>query len=925
MNKTKIIELDIDISAMIKSASEVKKKIDELNKSQKELKKDGDTNSQQFIQNASDLKVLNKSYQGSISAIAKRTQAIADAEIKEKLMVLALKSEVSSIEEARNQNKLLNQLRNETNITTQEGKEQLELLNKKLDENNEFIKENSDAYAKQKINIGNYKDGIKDAFSELNIFNGGLTGFIQRSKDVGGVGKLVKGSLKGMAQGFLGLTKASLTFIATPIGALLALLVGAFALVKNAMNRSEDATNKLKKSFSIVTGVFNTVLKALEPLGEFLIDGIVVGFEAATKAADKAIGVISKGLKFLGFDSASKSVENWGNQIKEGVKTSRALADAEIKLQKVQRKAQLTQLEYQKDAEKLRQIRDNENLSTKERIKANEDLGVVLKNQLKDELKIAKLALETANLRIEAEGKTETALNGQADALTKIKEIEERITGQESEQLTNRVSLQKDAAQKAIEANNKIVEARKKAIDQAIKESKTLLNIYIAEQGVKAKTLKEDLDLAEKVKKKRLKILDAELKAKKITQSEYNLAVIELDNELASKRAELTIDNATRELDNFKSLHKSKLDANQFLTEELLNQETERLDLVAQKEKEYHEKRLNEGVINQQEYHDAIATVDEENRIAKEELEQERKQAKKEEEVAQFEIDSLENEEKFNNQFDIDVARLEAEKERDVKAAKGNKKLIEKIEKESAKKINQIQEAKEVAQRKQAADTFGNIAQLLGEHTAAGKASGIAQATINTYQGVTEVWKAPSVLPEPFNTITKVAATGVTLASGLATVKKISSVSIPKAEKGAVFNIGGNRHSSGGTKFYGEDGTAFEAEQGEKLVVLNRAASAMLPLLSDINQQYGGVSLLGGGRTYLNSGGAVLRGSGVVQQSQNNQGQGLDSNALKEAVYQGAKEGTSDANIILTDSAIDGISTKQGQLQEVVNGANLGG
>ena len=132
MGKTKLIEVDIDMEAAIKSTSELKKKIDELNKVQKDLKKQGDTNSEQFIQNASDLKVLNKNYQGSIGLIAQRTQAIADAEVKEKLMVIALKSEVSSIEQARNQNKLLNQLRNETNVTTQEGKEQLELLNKKI-------------------------------------------------------------------------------------------------------------------------------------------------------------------------------------------------------------------------------------------------------------------------------------------------------------------------------------------------------------------------------------------------------------------------------------------------------------------------------------------------------------------------------------------------------------------------------------------------------------------------------------------------------------------------------------------------------------------------------------------------------------------------------------------------------------------------
>ena len=78
------------------------------------------------------------------------------------------------------------------------------------------------------------------------------------------------------------------------------------------------------------------------------------------------------------------------------------------------------------------------------------------------------------------------------------------------------------------------------------------------------------------------------------------------------------------------------------------------------------------------------------------------------------------------------------------------------------------------------ADMFGGIAKLLGEHTAAGKAAAIAQATINTYQGITEVWRAKSVLPEPFATAAKVVSTATVLASGLGAVKKITSTKTPK-------------------------------------------------------------------------------------------------------------------------------------------------
>ena len=137
-----------------------------------------------------------------------------------------------------------------------------------------------------------------------------------------------------------------------------------------------------------------------------------------------------------------------------------------------------------------------------------------------------------------------------------------------------------------------------------------------------------------------------------------------------------------------------------------------------------------------------------------------------------------------------------------------------------------------------------------------------------------------------------------------------------KAEHGATFTIGGNRHSSGGTKFYGEDGTAFEAEKDERMFILNRKASAMLgPILSDINQQYGGVAL-SNASSYLQSGGEVLRG--ISTQTVNNN-QKIDTSGIREAVYQGSKEGIAQANIKVKPSEIIDVYNEN---QAVVNGAN---
>lgn len=88
------------------------------------------------------------------------------------------------------------------------------------------------------------------------------------------------------------------------------------------------------------------------------------------------------------------------------------------------------------------------------------------------------------------------------------------------------------------------------------------------------------------------------------------------------------------------------------------------------------------------------------------------------------------------------------------------------------------------------------------------------------------------------------------------------------AEGGDVkaYLVGGKRHSAGGTKFYGEDGTSFEAELDEGIFVTKRNATS--EALSYINEKYGGRSFDQAGR-YLQEGGSVVSGvsniSGVEQ------------------------------------------------------------
>ena len=79
----------------------------------------------------------------------------------------------------------------------------------------------------------------------------------------------------------------------------------------------------------------------------------------------------------------------------------------------------------------------------------------------------------------------------------------------------------------------------------------------------------------------------------------------------------------------------------------------------------------------------------------------------------------------------------------------------------------------------QSASILGEYSNILGQQTAEGKALAVAQATINAYLGISEIWKAPNPYPEPFGTATKIASTVLLGTSAFQNVQKILDVQVP--------------------------------------------------------------------------------------------------------------------------------------------------
>ena len=375
---------------------------------------------------------------------------------------------------------------------------------------------------------------IENNQSQIAKLEGGSVSLSEKLDSVGGAGGQVIQTTKGMGTAFKAL-------LANPILATFAAIVGIATLLWKSFTRNEESTNKLNRVTGMLSGIFNGLLSALEPVANFIVDKLIGAFEFGGKAIDKMLGLVSKGLKAIGLESAAKGLDNLTDSTKKNAAAGAKLKEEEDKLQVSQRESRKIQLEYQRLAEKQRQIRDDESKSIAQRAKANENLGAILKKQANAELAIANQSVAVAKMRISINGKTTTNLDELAAKETEVIDIKERITGQESEQLANLNGLRRDALAKQIaNLNAEVVLLRNK-------QSK-LIETKLIEQDYYDARVKTEKDAYEKS----LQIIELEKKAKTISATEAKSKQIEAEKTKNDAILTLTDQRITQVISNNK-------------------------------------------------------------------------------------------------------------------------------------------------------------------------------------------------------------------------------------------------------------------------------------------------------------------------------------------------------------------------------------
>ena len=215
-----------------------------------------------------------------------------------------------------------------------------------------------------------------------------------------------------------------------------------------------DAFNNPKQAIAdFVDGIKNRAIAAVRYLAEIAGSaGKIIAGVVTFDWAQVAEGVGELGVKY---EEAKEAVTGVVDSFKEGVKSfvettkeaynqADAITNLRNELIKLEAQQKLVQMTYQKEAEDQRQIRDDVRKTLAERIEANDKLGKILEEQSEAERVIFQKRLDLANAELAINKTSIEAQAAVAAAKGELADLDERINGQKSEQLTNQAALEKE-------------------------------------------------------------------------------------------------------------------------------------------------------------------------------------------------------------------------------------------------------------------------------------------------------------------------------------------------------------------------------------------------------------------------------------------------------------------------------------------------
>lgn len=559
-----------------------------------------------------------------------------------------------------------------------------------------------------------------------------------------------------------------------------ALMANPFVAIASAILAVISAIGKLMDRNNELAVSVKTILAPIELIITKVLDAVAALFVEIVKVFEWLAEAYIKVYNWLGLIS---------DETVKAIETARGMAQVERDIYNAETDLIVVLARQRREMEEQKAILADQTKSSKERQDAANEALRISREMEASELKILEAKYQQIKTQNELSYTSDEDRRKEQEALAALEEKKAQYLSQRKE-LTSQVSGLEKADMAAAAVADK-----KRAED------------YAKSQKAAAEKVKKDKEDAER------KAAETAKKVQQEVLKSYENGITEL--QLKIRESNIGIVDKQKALEDQDALNQAILEKERY--------------------------RLQQGLITQQEF-DNIKL---EQRIAFQEqvatLEAEEAAKKRETEAIDLENKRAIEEASITSDFERESLRLEQQYQMEVANAEKTGADISLIE----SKYAQIREKREKelvnAKLQMTADIAGQISNIMGQESEAGKAFALAQATINTYLGASKAIAQGGIWG--------VAQAAIVIAAGLKQVASIMKVKedIPKtntsvkkfAKGGTVF---GAPHSQGGVTFTGSNGQQFEAEGGENMYILNKRASHAINALSALNQQYGGRS-----------------------------------------------------------------------------------
>lgn len=559
-----------------------------------------------------------------------------------------------------------------------------------------------------------------------------------------------------------------------------ALMANPFVAIASAILAVISAIGKLMDRNNELAVSVKTILAPIELIITKVLDAVAALFAEIVKVFEWLAEAYIKVYNWLGLisDETVKSIE-----------TARGMAQVQRDIYNAETDNVLVLARQRRELEKMKTIVAEQTKSLQERTEAA-DRGVEILRQMEEaELGVLRAKYEQIKAQNALSYTSDEDRRKEVEALAALEQKQAEYEAQRRELIGQRSGFENTERANAAAAD------KKRAEDYAKTQK---------EAAEKAKKAKEDAD--KKAAETAKRVQQEVLKSYETGITELQLRIRERSIGIVDKRKAL--------------------------------EDQDRLNQAILEKERY---RLSQGLITQQEF-DNIKL---EQRIAFQEqvAELEKAEEDKKKEAAAIDLENKRaiEEENITSDFERETLRLEQQYQMEVAAAEKVGADVSLIE----AKYAQIREKREKelvnAKLQMTADIAGQISNIMGQESAAGKVFALAQATINTYLGASKAIAQGGIWG--------VAQAAIVIAAGLKQVASIAKVKedVPKtntnvrkyAKGGQIY---GPSHSQGGVTFSGSNGQRFEAEGGENVYILNRRASNAINALSALNMEYGGRS-----------------------------------------------------------------------------------